>query len=228
MTFSIVARDTSAGIVRFGVAASSSSPAVVARVAHLRPGLGAASSQNVTDPRLGGRVLDALAACGDARGALAEVTAVPDVAGSIAHRQLTVLGPEGPGAAYSGARTLGTHASAAADGVVSAGNMLAGEHVPRAIVEAFTAATGELEQRLVAALRAGLAAGGEEGPVHSAGLIVVSDVDWPVTDLRVDWADDPVDRLAELLDVWLPQRDDYVTRALDPTAAPSYGVPGDL
>jgi uncharacterized Ntn-hydrolase superfamily protein len=52
-------------------------------------------------------------------------------------------------------------------------------------------------------------------------------VDWPVTDLRVDWADDPVDRLAELLDVWLPQRDDYVTRGLDPSSAPSYGVPGD-
>ncbi|GDY40436.1 hypothetical protein SANT12839_013180 [Streptomyces antimycoticus] len=63
--------------------------------------------------------------------------------------------------------------------------------------------------------------------MHSAGLAVVAEVEWRVTDLRVDWADDPVDRLAELLAVWLPQRDDYVRRGLDPASAPSYGVPGD-
>ncbi|QUH03999.1 DUF1028 domain-containing protein [Saccharopolyspora erythraea] len=224
MTFSIVARDTSGGTIRFGVAASSSSPAVAARVAHLRPGVGAAASQNITDPRLGGRLLDRLAEHGDAERALAGVTADAD---DIEYRQLTVLGPTGPGLAYSGPRTLGKHGAATADGVVAAGNMLAGDHIPQAIVDAFTSATGELEQRLVAALQAGLAAGGEEGPVHSAGIVAVSDVDWPVTDLRVDWADDPLDRLAGLLDVWLPQRDDYVTRGLDPSSAPSYGVPGD-
>ncbi|MFD9895193.1 DUF1028 domain-containing protein [Amycolatopsis sp. NPDC059027] len=223
MTFSIVARDISGDTVRFGVAASSSSPAVVARVAHLRPGVGAAASQNITDPRLGVRLLDRLACHGDPERALADVTTADD----IEYRQLTVLGRTGPGFAYSGSRTLGTHALAAADGVVAAGNMLAGKHIPQSIVDAFTAATGELEQRLVTALRAGLTAGGEEGPVRSAGVVVVSDVDWRVTDLRVDWADDPIDRLAELLDVWLPQRDDYVTRGLDPATAPSYGVPGD-
>ncbi|MEB3370914.1 DUF1028 domain-containing protein [Saccharopolyspora mangrovi] len=224
MTFSIVARDTSGGITRFGVAASSSSPAVAARVAHLRPGIGAAASQNVTDPRLGGRLLDGLAEHGDAERALQAVTSGAD---NIEYRQLTVLGTTGPGFGYSGARTLGTHGSATADGVVAAGNMLAGDHIPQAIVDAFTEAAGELEQRLVTALRAGLSAGGEEGPVHSAGVVVVSDVDWPITDLRVDWADDPVDRLADLLEVWLPQRDDYVTRGLHPASAPSYGVPGD-
>ncbi|GAA4842519.1 DUF1028 domain-containing protein [Saccharopolyspora rosea] len=210
--------------MRFGIAASSSSPAVVARVAHLRPGVGAAASQNVTDPRLGGRLLDGLVEHGDPERALAGVTAAtPD----IEYRQLTVLGRTGPGFAYSGARTLGKHGSATADGVVAAGNMLAGDHIPQSIVDAFASSTGELEQRLVTALQAGLTAGGEEGPVHSAGVVVVSDVDWRITDLRVDWADDPVDRLAELLDVWLPQRDDYVTRGLDPASAPSYGVPGD-
>ena len=224
MTLSIVARDVSGGTVRFGVAASSSSPAVAARVAHLRPGVGAAASQNITDPRLGGRLLDRLAEHGDAEQALADLSASAD---NIEYRQLTVLGRTGPGFAYSGARTLGKHASATADGVVAAGNMLAGEHIPQAMVDAFAAAPGELEQRLVAALRAGLAAGGEEGPVRSAGVVVVSEAEWRVTDLRVDWADDPVERLAELVEVWLPQRDDYVTRSLDPAAAPSYGVPGD-
>ncbi|OXM55754.1 DUF1028 domain-containing protein [Amycolatopsis alba] len=224
MTFSIVGREILGDTVRFGIAASSSSPAVVARVAHLVPGVGAAASQNVTDPRLGRRLLDRLAEHGDPERALSEVVSATS---DIEYRQLTVLGLDGPGFAYSGTGTLGTHATATADGVVAAGNMLSGEHVPQSIVDAFLSSAGELEQRLVSALRAGLAAGGEEGPVRSAGLVVVSDVDWPVTDLRVDWADDPVDRLAELLDVWLPQRDDYVTRALAPSTAPSYGVPGD-
>ncbi|UNS95120.1 DUF1028 domain-containing protein [Streptomyces tubbatahanensis] len=224
MTFSLVARDGD----RFGIAVSSSSPAVAARAAHLRPGVGAAASQNVTDPMLGTSLLERLAEHGDAQRALADVTGAAQHARTLAYRQLTVLGRSGPGFAYSGSRTLGTHASATVDGAVAAGNMLAGEHVPGEILDAYLAAGGELEERLLAALKAGLAAGGEEGPVYSAGLAVVADVGWRVTDLRVDWAEEPVDRLGDLLDVWLPQRDDYVRRGLDPAASPSYGVPGDL
>ncbi|MET9148061.1 MULTISPECIES: DUF1028 domain-containing protein [unclassified Streptomyces] len=224
MTMSLVVRDGE----RFGIVASSSSPAVAARVTHLRPGVGAATSQNITDPTLGTSLLDGLADHGDAERALAGVTGAARNAKTIEYRQLTVLGRSGPGFAHSGARTLGTYASATADGAVAAGNMLCGEHIPGVLLDAYAAASGELEERLLAALRAAVAAGGEEGPVHSAGLAVVADVDWRVTDLRVDWADDPVDRLGELLDVWLPQRDDYVRRGLDPASAPSYGVPGDL
>ncbi|MEW2252803.1 DUF1028 domain-containing protein [Streptomyces sp. NPDC006975] len=224
MTLSLVVRDGE----RFGIVVSSSSPAVAARVAHLRPGVGAAASQNVTDPALGTSLLDALADHGDAQRALNDVTGAARNEKTIDYRQLTVLGRSGPGFAYSGARTLGTHASATADGAVAAGNMLSGEHIPRVLLDAYAAATGELEERLLAALRAAVAAGGEEGPLYSAGLAVVADVDWRVTDLRVDWAANPVDRLGELLDVWLPQRDDYVRRGLDPASAPSYGVPGDL
>ncbi|WP_406154907.1 DUF1028 domain-containing protein [Streptomyces sp. NBC_01023] len=224
MTFSLVARDGE----RFGIAVSSSSPAVAARVAHLKPGIGAAASQNVTDPTLGTSLLAGLAEHGDAQRALTDVTGAARNAKTIGYRQLTVLGRSGPGFAYSGSGTLGTYASATADGAVAAGNMLSGEHIPQVLLDAYAAASGELEERLIAALRAAVAAGGEEGPVHSAGLAVVADVDWRVTDLRVDWADDPVDRLAGLLDVWLPQRDDYVRRGLDPQAAPSYGVLGDL
>ena len=81
---------------------------------------------------------------------------------------------------------------------------------------------------LIGAMLAGLAAGGEEGPVHSAGLVIVREVAWPVADLRVDWHDDdPVGALAELWERWKPQLDAYVTRAIDPTKAPSYGVPGN-
>lgn len=224
MTFSLVVRDGE----RFGIAASSSSPAVAARVAHLRPGVGAATSQNITDPTLGTELLEALADHGDVERALAEVTGAARNAKTIAYRQLTVLGRSGPGCAYSGSLTLGSHASATADGAVAAGNMLSGEHIPGVLLDAYSTATGELEERLITAMKAAVAAGGEEGPVYSAGLAVVADVGWRVTDLRVDWAEDPVDRLGELLDVWLPQRDDYVRRGLDPATSPSYGVPGDL
>ena len=73
---------------------------------------------------------------------------------------------------------------------------------------------------------AAVAAGGEAGPIHSAGLSVVRDAGWRVTDLRVDWHEHPVSELADLLDIWLPQRDDYITRGLSPSAAPGYGVAG--
>jgi uncharacterized Ntn-hydrolase superfamily protein len=223
---------------------------VGARCIHLRPGVGGAASQNITDPRLGTRLLDAVADLGDASAALEKVRAdTPDVE----YRQLMVVDGAGGTASFSGAHTLGLHASAVGpasatgggaastvgpasatggagavgEGVVAAGNLLASEGVPAAMVAAFTGATGELEQRLVAALAAGLAAGGEAGPVRSAGLAVVADVAWRVTDLRVDWHDDPVGELARLVALWLPQRDDYVSRALAPSSAPSYGVPGD-
>ena len=220
MTFSIAARHDG----RFGMAVSSSSPAVAARCLHLRPGVGAAGSQNVTDPRLGGRILDRLAVHGDSGRALKEVG---DGATDLDYRQLTAIGPAGAAAWFSGEQTLGTHAGAVGPHAVAAGNMLVGTDLPTSMVDAFESATGELEERLLAALRAGLDAGGEEGPVHSAGLGVVADVEWRVTDLRVDWADDPIDRLAEAVEIWLPQRDDYVRRGLNPATAPSYGVPGD-
>ncbi|MFC3996191.1 DUF1028 domain-containing protein [Nocardiopsis sediminis] len=220
MTFSIAARHDG----RFGIAVSSSSPAVAARCLHLRPGVGAASSQNVTDPRLGGRILDRLAAHGDARLAVQEAG---EGTADLDYRQLTAVGPAGPTAWFSGARTLGTHGAAVGPHSVAAGNLLSSGDLPGIMVDAFESAAGELEERLLAALRAALDAGGEQGPVYSAGLAVVADVEWPVTDLRFDWAEDPIDRLTEALEIWLPQRDDYVRRALRPAAAPSYGVPGD-
>ncbi|MDA3888420.1 MAG: DUF1028 domain-containing protein, partial [Allgaiera sp.] len=81
--------------------------------------------------------------------------------------------------------------------------------------------------RLIAGLEAGLAAGGEAGPVHSAGLLIVDRQPWPWAELRIDWSDAPIAELRKAWKVYAPQAEDYVTRALDPTAAPSYGVPGD-
>ena len=77
-------------------------------------------------------------------------------------------------------------------------------------------------------MQAGLAAGGEAGPVHSAGMLIVDREAWPYAELRCDWTEaDPIAAIAAAWRVYKPQAGDYVTRALDPTAAPSYGVPGD-
>jgi len=115
----------------------------------------------------------------------------------------------------------------AVDGAAAAGNLLATPDVPRRLVEAWLAAAGQVETRLLAAFAAAVEEGGEAGPVHSAGLSVINGSGWRVTDLRVDWSADPLGDLTGLLDVWLPQRDNYIARALNPAAAPSYGVPGD-
>ncbi|MBR8743338.1 DUF1028 domain-containing protein [Nocardiopsis sp. MG754419] len=220
MTFSIAAHQDG----RFGIAAASSSPAVAARVVHLRDTVGAVTSQNITDPRLGTALLDGLAAGRSPRAALdALVRHDPN----IDYRQLTLVDASGAAATFSGRHTLGVHGEATGPHCAAAGNLLAHPDVPLAVCEAFATAEGELEERLLTALTAGLAAGGEAGPVHSAGLSTVSAHGWRDTDLRVDWQEHPIDALAGLLAVWLPQRDDYVRRGLEPAASPGYGVPGD-
>jgi uncharacterized Ntn-hydrolase superfamily protein len=111
---------------------------------------------------------------------------------------------------------------------VGAGNMLADRSVIDTLVHTFETSGGQLAERLLAALQAAAAAGGEAGPVHSAALVVVGELTWPIVDLRVDWADhDPIGELATLWTAYRPQMQDYIIRALDPTKAPSYGVPGD-
>lgn len=170
-------------------------------------------------------MLDALAA---GRGAEEAISAIIETEPTVAYRQLTCVGLDGPPAAFSGERTLGVYSSAVGGDCVAAGNLLAGPGVPGAMIAAFESqADADLGDRLIAALRAGLAVGGEAGPVHSAGLLMAGDVEWPIADLRVDWSDEPATDLAALWALWKPQMDDYVTRGLDPASSPSYGVPGD-
>ena len=224
MTFSLIVRDPETG--EFGSVIASSSPAVAARCVNLADGIGGAHSQNVTDPRLGPALLDQLRAGATAQAALDAVVAAADPE-TIDYRQLLVLDNAGRPAVYSGSRALGIFGSAAAENAVAGGNMLASLEVLDALVDTATTATGRLEERLYAALSAALDAGGEAGPIHSAGLSVVGNAGWRITDLRVDWDDAPVTALGRALDEWLPQRDDYTSRGLNPAAAPSYGVPGD-
>jgi uncharacterized Ntn-hydrolase superfamily protein len=223
MTFSLVGR--CARTAMLGVVVTSSSPAVAARCAWARAGVGAAATQNVTDPSLGPWILDLIA---EGRSAADALDAMVARAPHIEYRQLAVLDAQGTTASYSGARTLGRHGHSSGTDCLAAGNLLADDMVTAAMVQAFEQRPQDhLADRLLGALRAGEAAGGEEGPVRSCGLLVVDRVSWPVTDLRVDWHHDPVAELARLWAVWRPHEAEYVQRALDPAAAPSYGVPGD-
>ncbi|MEM1076045.1 MAG: DUF1028 domain-containing protein [Pseudomonadota bacterium] len=223
MTFSVVARCQETGM--FGVAISSSSPAVAARCAYARAGVGAVASQNVTDPRLGPMALNLMQDGMNAEQAVAEVKSRVL---HIAYRQVLAVDAMGGTEIHSGPNSLGIWTQCKSENVVSAGNLLANDGVPGAIVDNFLANDGHLGDRLIGALQAGLDAGGEAGPVHSAGLMLVDKVTWPVADLRCDWTDDcPIAVLATAWAVYKPQLKDYIQRALDPTKAPSYGVPGD-
>lgn len=224
MTFSIVGRCAQTG--QLGIAISSSSIAVGARCMWARAGVGVVATQNVTLPSLGPRILDLLESAQCAPDdALAKAL---DADEWNAYRQVTVVDAQGRTALFTGAQALGLHHAVAGEQCVAAGNMLADLKVIEAVAHTFANSQGMLAERLLSAMQAGLAAGGEAGPVHSAALRVMGNVIWPVADLRVDWADaDPIGQLEKLWRAYKPQMQDYLTRALNPTAAPSYGVPGD-
>lgn len=224
MTFSLLGRCADTG--RIGMVISSSSPAVGARCAHVSPGVGVAASQNVTDPRLGPALVSALEQRGgDVGAALDDVISAAQF---IEHRQLVLLSAAGDARAYTGAGALGTSGHRIGNGCAAAGNLLADESVLDAMLDAFHgSAGGDLGDRLIGVLRAAVQAGGEAGPVHSAALVMGGEVEWPIADLRVDWHDEPIAELATAWDVYKPQLQDYVIRALDPTRAPGYGVPGE-
>jgi uncharacterized Ntn-hydrolase superfamily protein len=224
MTFSIVGRCDKTG--QLGIAISSSSIAVGARCPWLRAGVGAVATQNVTLPALGPQILDLLQ-----HEKLDPATALDRALKAnewSEYRQVTVIDAQGRTAFFSGKEALGTYHAVAGAQCVAAGNMLSGIDVIEAMPHAFNAASGALADRLIAAMHEAMAKGGEAGPVHSAALKIVDAQSWPVVDLRVDWADDdPIGKLDVLWQAYKPQMQDYVTRALNPTAAPSYGVPGD-
>jgi uncharacterized Ntn-hydrolase superfamily protein len=224
MTFSIVGRCPETG--QLGIAISSSSISVGARCPWVRAGVGAVSTQNVTLPALGPQILDFLE-----HGKLASAAALDQALDAdewSQYRQVTVIDAQGHTALFTGEEALGVHHAVAGEQCVAAGNMLAGVGVIEAMVRAFEQAPGMLADRLLSAMRAALEAGGEAGPVHSAALKVVGNVIWPIVDLRVDWAEvDPIGQLDALWQAYRPQMQDYLARALNPTTAPSYGVPGD-
>jgi uncharacterized Ntn-hydrolase superfamily protein len=225
MTFSIVGRCESTGM--FGVAITTSSICVGARCPHARAGVGAVSTQNITDPSLAPALLDRLESGLDAEQALADL--LHDLENS-EYRQLTVVDRNGDTACHTGSNILGVHARSGGINCFAAGNLLANQDIPGAMTTRFNELHNQhLAARLLNSLQAGLDAGGEQGDVHSAALLVVDRHPFPLVDLRVDWED--INVLEKLRGQWLayePQMEDYRVRATDPASAPSYGVPGDI
>lgn len=217
MTYSISARCPQTGA--FGIAITSSSICVASRCAWVSP-LGAVSTQNVTDPAIGPAGL-ALLRQGLGAGAVLPtlLAGTPDPA----WRQVGVVDRYGQVAHHSGAEALRQAAVATGESCLALGNLLASTEVPARMVEAFAASSGAfLAERLMRALEAGLAAGGETGDERSAGLHVAETHDWPVVDLRIDWHDEPIAELRRLWDLYGPQRGVFLSRALRPGSAPIF------
>jgi uncharacterized Ntn-hydrolase superfamily protein len=219
MTFSVIARCRETG--RFGVVVTSSSIAVASRCGRwARAGVGAVATQNITDPALGQLGLDLLEEGYGAEAVLRSIVAARPFA---EFRQLAVVDVNGATASYSGSKSLGLYKEHHGKDCVACGNLLANDSIPKAMAEAFERnADSHLGERLVAALGAGLEAGGETAPVRSAGIYVVDRFVWPVIDLRVDWHDDPIAELKRVFAEYFPQMEDYIQRAVDPTQAPGY------
>lgn len=223
MTLSLLARcpDTH----QFGMVIASSSPAVAARCVHARAGVGVAATQNITDPALGPALLNQLVIGVTATLAMQAVVAN---APHIEARQMMLVDAQGNTAFHCGTGMLGIWAIAETSGAIAGGNLLANPAVPQAMLNGFAAPASAFGDRLIAALRAGRDAGGEAGSLHSAGMLIVDRLSWPIVDLRCDWTMDcPVENLAATWQVYRAQMRAYVQRAIDPRQAPSYGVPGD-
>ena len=224
MPFSITGHCARTGMA--GVASTTASICVGSRCPHARAGVGAVATQNVTDPTLADRVFERLEAGETATEAVA---AVMDGRVNADYRQLAVVDMAGRTGHFTGSHILGTNRVVEGDHCIAAGNLLSTLEVPAAMVAGFEAdPEAHLADRLLRGLEAGLAAGGEEGPVRSAALVVHHDQPFALVDLRCDWdEDDPVVVLRRLWTDYEPQMQPYLDRAVNPGAAPSYGVAGD-
>lgn len=215
MTFSLVGRCARTGML--GAVVTTSSIAVGSRCSHARAGIGAALTQHRTDPRLGPLALDLLAHGFSAYEAMQAVIA------AMPHRhwrQLALIDAAGRTAVYSGANVRNERGEAQGRDCAAIANIVRSATVPLAMVQAFEASPDvSLARRLIDALEAGEAAGGEYQPVTSAALLVVDRESFPYVDLRVDDHAQPIAELGRLWAKYEPEAEAYVIRAVDPEAA---------
>jgi uncharacterized Ntn-hydrolase superfamily protein len=215
MTFSLAGRCARTGM--FGAVVTTSSIAVGSRCPYASAGIGAALTQHMTDPRLGPLMLDLLERGFSAQQAIDSVVAATPRSD---WRQLAVIDNEGRTASFSGASVKPELAEAHGRDCVALGNIVRSAQVPAAMVRAFEAdPAAPLAARLIAALAAGDAAGGEFKPLVSTALVVADRQPFPYVDLRVDSDADPIATLARLWREYEPMAELYVARALDPESA---------
>lgn len=215
MTFSLVGRCARTGML--GAVVTTSSIGVGSRCPHVRAGVGAALTQHRTDPRLGPLALDLLGRGFTAREAMqAIVAATPH-----RHwRQLAIVDAAGQTATYSGDNVRGERGEAEGRDCAAIANIVRSAEIPRVMVACFEASPRlPLARRLIDALAAGEAAGGELRPVTSAALIIAHEQSFPYVDLRVDDHLEPIRELSRLWSSYEPEADPYVVRAVDPDRA---------
>ena len=191
MTWSIIARDSSTG--RIGIAVATRFFAVGARVPHIAPGIGGVATQALVNPYYGIDGVKLLREGSTPREVVDTLTAADD---GRASRQLHVMDIKGRVAAHTGTECVDWCGHIQGDGFSLAGNMLAGAAVLDDTAKAFIAnASLPFAQRLIAAMKAGEAAGGDKRGKQSAALLIQGEEEWSDLDLRVD---DHTDPLAEL------------------------------
>lgn len=194
MTFSIAARCAESG--EFGVAVSTKLLCVGALCPFARAGVGAISTQSFVNPYIGITGLDYLASGMDARATMRRLTEEDE---GRALRQFTVIDRDGQSAAYSGDDCVQWFGHRTGDAYAAAGNMLTGPDVIDGMAESFEATSGQpLGERMMLALEAGQAPGGDKRGRQSAAMLIYSTEDYPLVDLRVDDNPDPVVELRRL------------------------------
>jgi uncharacterized Ntn-hydrolase superfamily protein len=209
MTWSILARDTQ-DPTRFGAAIASRFFAVGALCVHTQRGVGVVATQALMNPLYGPAGLALLAAGRTPAQVVAELTAAD---GGRSQRQLHVLATAGEGAAHTGTECVDWcgHHVFAPEGFSVAGNMLAGPQVLQATAGAYRASAGRpLAERLILAMQAGEAAGGDKRGKQSAALLIQGDEDRADLDLRVDDHLDPLPELQRLYEVSLQRFQPFI------------------
>ena len=198
MTWSILVRDEQG---RFGMAIASRFFAVGALCVHARRGVGALSTQALLNPLYGPAGLDRLSQ-GDTAAQAIDAVIAGDPGRE--HRQIHVLPVDGPAAAHTGAQCIDWCGHIAGKDMSVAGNMLAGPQVLEATAQAWLAGEGTpLGERLLAAMDAGQAAGGDKRGKQAASLKILADEDYLQLDLRVDDHPEPLTELRRLYTVSL-------------------------
>jgi len=215
MTFSLLGRCARTGML--GAVVTTSSISVGSRCPYARAGVGAVLTQNRTDPRLGPLALSLLA-----RGFTA-AEAMRAIVAATPHRhwrQLAIIDAAGLTATYSGDNVRGEKGEAQGRDCAAIANIVRSAAIPRVMIARFeSSADLPLARRLIDALAAGEAAGGELQPVTSAALIVAHQETFPYVDLRVDDHRAPIAELSRLWSLYEPEADAYVVRAVDPERA---------
>jgi uncharacterized Ntn-hydrolase superfamily protein len=194
VTWSIIARDPATG--KFAVAVATRFFAVGALVPYLQAGVGAVATQALVNPFLG---VNGLKLLREGKSAAEVVQALVAADQGRDHRQVHVMDVAGRTAAHTGTACIDWCGHRAGADVSLAGNMLVGERVLDATLSAYAAGgVLPLPRRLIAALRAGEAAGGDKRGKQSAALLIQGDEEWRDLDLRVDDHPDPLTELERL------------------------------